>query len=36
MAGGVLSQEEVDGFMEEVQRDDGNFEVMGYKKINDV
>lgn len=33
MAGGVLSQEEVDVFMEEIQRDGGNFEVMGYQKI---
>jgi len=35
-AGNVLSQEEVDGFMEEIQRDGGNFEIMGYKKINDI
>jgi len=33
MQGGVLSQEEVDGFMEEIQRDGGNFEVLGYTKI---
>lgn len=33
MNGGVLSAEEVDGFMEEIQRDGGNFEVLGYMKI---
>ncbi len=33
MNGGVLSAEEIDGFMEEIQRDGGNFEVLGYIKI---
>lgn len=33
MAGGVLSQEEVDGFMEEIQHEGGNFEILGYAKI---
>ncbi|MGI6423103.1 MAG: PIG-L deacetylase family protein [Candidatus Dojkabacteria bacterium] len=33
MDGGVLSNEEVEGFMEEIQRDGGNFEVLGYQKI---
>lgn len=32
-AGGVLSKEEVDGLMEEIERDGGNFEVLGYRKI---
>lgn len=33
MDGGVLSNEQVEGFMEEIQRDGGNFEVLGYQKI---
>lgn len=33
MKGGVLSEENVSNFMEEVQRDGGNFEVMGYVKL---
>ena len=32
-AGGVLSEEEVDSFMEEIERDGGNFEVLGYQRI---
>lgn len=33
MDGGVLSAEEIDGFMQEVQRDGGNYEVLGYVKL---
>ena len=31
--GGVLSQEEVNGFMDEIKKENGNFEILGYKKI---
>lgn len=33
MAGNVLSQEEVDGFMEEVVKENGSFEVLGYVEV---
>lgn len=34
MAGGVLSEEEVLGFIEELERDGGHFEVLGHVKLN--
>ncbi len=33
MDGGVLSAEEVEGFMEEIAQDNGNFEVLGWVKL---